>query len=81
VTNQEIMCRISYGLSRLQHAGIREGLTVFLSRDAFFSLTADPNVSGWLGQTESGRLGLFGCPIQIAASDGMGFWVCVKVDD
>lgn len=81
MTNQEMLDRISYGLSRLQNAGIRAGLTVFLSRDAFFSLTADPKVSGWLGETESGRLGLFGCPIQIAASDGMGFWVGVKVDD
>lgn len=79
MTNQEMMGRISYGIARLRAAGIRYGLTVFLTRDAFFSLTADPKVSGWLGETESGRLGLFGCPIQIAASDGQDCWVAVNV--
>ena len=79
MTNEELMGRISYGIARLRAAGIRCGLTVFLTRDAFFSLTADVNASAWMSETESGRLGIFGCPIQIAACDGMGFWVAVNV--
>lgn len=79
MTNEELMGRISYGIARLRAAGIRCGLTVFLTRDAFFSLTADVKASAWMAETESGRLGIFGCPIQIAASDGHDCWVAVNV--
>ena len=81
MTNEELMGRISYGIARLRAAGIRGGLTVFLTRDAFFSLTADVKASSWMAETESGRLGIFGCPIQIAASDGRRCWVAVRADE
>ena len=81
MTNEEMICRIRYYVARLQYAGFSSGLTVFLTRDAFFSLTADVNASAWMSETESGRLGIFGCPIQIAACDGMGFWVAVRADE
>lgn len=79
MTNEEMICRIRYYVARLQYAGFSSGLTVFLTRDAFFSLTADVKASVWMAETESGRLGIFGCPIQIAASDGQGCWVAVNV--
>lgn len=79
MTNEEMICRIRYYVARLQYAGFSSGLTVFLSRDAFFSLTADVKASAWMSETESGRLGIFGCPIQIAASDGQDCWVAVNV--